>query len=118
MTPDKLFAGHPLSFLLYQQIQQTIQDIGEAQEKTTKSQVAFYHRRAFAWVWRPGQYLDGRGAPRVLTVSLRSRDPSPRWKEVVEPHPGRFVHHLELTDPADVDDEVINWLRRAWAEGA
>lgn len=37
----------------------------------TKSQVAFYRRKAFAWAWMPGKYLRGRGAPLVLTLALR-----------------------------------------------
>jgi hypothetical protein len=50
----------------------------------------------------------------VLTVYLPYRDGSTRWKQVVEPAPGRFTHHLELVDPAEVDEEVTSWLRAAW----
>jgi hypothetical protein len=30
-------------------------------------------------------------------------------------HPARthWVHHLELHDPAEIDDEVVAWLREA-----
>ena len=42
------------------------------------------------------------------------RDHSPRWKQVVEPAPGRFTHHLELRSVDEVDDEVGGWLREAW----
>jgi hypothetical protein len=37
-------------------------------------------------------------------------------REVVEPYPGRFTHHLELYETADVDAEVVQWLRQAWEE--
>lgn len=47
-------------------------------------------------------------------IHLPSRDESPRWKEIVEPALGHFMHHLELRDPAELDDEVHGWLRRAW----
>mgnify|MGYP001765576653 CR=1 FL=1 len=80
----------------------------------TKSQVAFRRRRAFAWVWMPGIYLRRPAAPLVLTVALSRRDDSARWKQVVEPAPGRFVHHLELYAPKDLDDEVAAWLGEAW----
>lgn len=63
----------------------------------------------------PGVYLRGQYAPLVLTLGLRRRHPSPRWKEVVEPAPGRFTHHLELNAAAEIDDEVRSWLREAWA---
>ena len=39
---------------------------------------------------------------------------SPRWKEIVEPAPGRFTHHLELYFADDVDDQVRCWLHEAW----
>jgi hypothetical protein len=50
----------------------------------------------------------------VLTLALRRRDSSPRWKEIVEPRPGRFTHHLELRSAADIDDKVLGWLQEAW----
>ena len=34
---------------------------------------------------------------------------------VVEPRPGRFMHHLEVTTPEAIDDEVIRWLNEAAA---
>jgi len=84
----------------------------------TKSQVAFRRRRAFAWAWMPGAYLRGNYAPLVLTLSFRQREPSPRWKEVVEHYPGRFTHHLELRSTAEIDDEVRAWLQEAWSAAA
>jgi hypothetical protein len=65
----------------------------------------------------PGQYLRGKTAPLVLTLSFPGRNVSPRWKEIVEPTPGRFTHHLELHSVADIDDELGGWLRDAWEAG-
>lgn len=86
-----------------------------ADRRVSKSQIGFYRTHPFAAVWRPGQYLGGDRPPLVLSVFLRRRDASPRWKEVVEPAPGRFTHHLELHLPREVDDEVAAWLEEAWA---
>jgi hypothetical protein len=66
----------------------------------------------------PGAYLRGQVAPLVLTLPFRHRGPSPRWKEIVEPHPGRFTHHLELRSSAEIDDEVRAWLQEAWTAAA
>jgi hypothetical protein len=44
---------------------------------------------------------------------VRRRDGSPRWKQVVEPAPGRFMHHLELCTGVELDGEVLGWLREA-----
>jgi hypothetical protein len=62
----------------------------------------------------PDRYLGAGHAPLVLSVALRRRDASSRWKEVVEPAPGRFMHHLELRELADIDDEARAWLAEAW----
>jgi hypothetical protein len=116
MNLDEYFGGRDKSRQLFDVLRSTIESIGSAELRVTKSQVAFRRRRAFAWAWIPGKYLGGRGAPLVLTVSLYQRDTSPRWKEIVEPTPGRFTHHLELYSTDDIDDEVRAWLWQAWTE--
>ena len=114
MTPDEFFAERPLSRFLFACVCQAVDAIGPASIRVTKSQIAFRRRRAFAWVWLPERHLHRQLAPLVLSLSLPGHDPSPRWKQVVEPSPGRFMHHLELYDPQDIDEEVGAWLRQAW----
>lgn len=121
MTNTNTFEGylhdHPDSVALLDAVRYALSRAGTdpVAERLTKSQIAFRHRAAFAWVWAPGQYLGEGRAPLVVSVGLDHRDPSPRWKEVVEVRPGRFMHHLELWRPDDVDDEVVAWLAVAWA---
>lgn len=110
----------PTSRELFEAVRAAIESIGPAEVRATKSQVAFRRRLAFAWTWIPAQYLGGDRdlAPLVLTLDLHRRDESPRWKSVVEPRPGRFTHHLELRSAEQLDDEVLGWLREAWARAA
>ena len=54
--------------------------------------------------------------PAVLSVALSRRVESVRVKQVVQPSPRVWMHHLELASPDEVDDEVAGWLREAWAE--
>jgi hypothetical protein len=110
-TVDDFFAGHEESRSIFNALRAAIGAMGPAELRVSKSQVAFARGSVFARVWIPGQYLGGGHAPVVLTLSFRLQDPSPRWKEIVEPAPGRFTHHLELHSPNDVDDEVRGWLR-------
>jgi hypothetical protein len=114
MTPEEYFGEQHESQELFAAIARAIAGIGEATTHVSKSQIAFRRQRSFASVWMPGQYLRRRAAPLVLTLYFTMRSDSPRWKEIVEPAPGRFTHHLELYDVADVDDEVRGWLRQAW----
>ncbi len=114
MTPETFFEGREQAKQLFDKIRSAITVIGQAEVRVTKSQIAFRRQRAFAWVWMPGRYLQGDVAPLVLTVGLRRRDASPRWKEIVEPVPGRYTHHLELHAVAEIDGEIRDRLREAW----
>jgi Domain of unknown function (DUF5655) len=114
MTLEEFFTGHPESSRIFDVLRDAVATIGPADTRVTKSQVGFRRRTGFAFVWMPEMYLGDRGVPLVLTIGLRRRDDSPRWKQVVEPTSGRFTHHLELRSPDDVDDEVRSWLREAW----
>ncbi len=115
MTPDDFFLGQVESRAIFDAVRGAVDEIGPAEVRVTKSQVAFWRRKAFAWVWIPSQYLRRKAAPLVLTLGFRYRNNSPRWKKIVEPYPGRFTHHLELNSAEEVDDEVRRWLCEAWA---
>ena len=118
MTLNEFFAGKEDSRQIFDTLLRIIEALGQPQMRVTKSQVTFRRRKAFAWAWMPGNYLRGKVAPLVLTLSLQRRDLSPRWKEVVEPTSGRFTHHLELYSATEVDDEVRSWLEEAWVISA
>lgn len=112
---DDFFRDRPASRQLYEAVAGLIDEIGPTERSVTKSQIAFRRARPFAWVWMPGQYLRGpRTAPLVLSLVFPQRDPSPRWKEIIEPARGRFMHHLEIYSADDLDGEVSDWLRSAW----
>jgi hypothetical protein len=114
LTLDQFFDGHPESRTIFDAVAGAVDTLGATEIRVTKSQVAFRRARGFAAVWMPGQYLAGPTAPLVLTVGLPRRHPSARWKEIVEPAPGRFTHHLELWSVADVDADVRDWMTEAW----
>lgn len=118
VTLDEYFAAaDPLSRELFEAVRELVEPLGEVEVRPTKSQVAFARRLAFAWTWMPAQYLRRRPlAPLVLTLDLPRREDSPRFKQVVEPTPGRFTHHLELYSTKDLDDEVLRWIREAWEQ--
>jgi hypothetical protein len=119
----EFFAGHPVGQQVFDRVTSVLAGsaAGEAvpyEVRVTKSQVALRRRLGFAFLWLPGQYLRNPTAEVVLSVSLGRRDPSPRWKQVVHPTRQRWVHHLEVHDPAEIDDEVAGWLREAAARAA
>jgi hypothetical protein len=119
----EFFEGRPESAALFEALRTTIDGLAETEVRITKSQIAFARpalkasrsrSRPFAWAWVPGRYLRGSQAPLVLSVALDRRDPSSRWKEVVQPTSRRYMHHLELRTVADIDGQVRAWLSEAW----
>ena len=114
LTVEEFFGEQAGSRQLFDALLGLLHQIGPTGRQVTKSQIAFHRVKPFAWVWMPGKYLRGRVAPLVLSLSFPSRDPSPRWKSIVEPARGRFMHHLELYSFEDIDDQVNEWLRLAW----
>lgn len=113
-TPDDFFAGEPVATATWRAVHAIVASRGPVEVRVSRSQIALRRRRGLAYLWVPGRYLRGRGAPVVVSIVLGRRDASPRWKEVVQPSPRQWMHHLEVTDPAQVDDEVAAWLREAW----
>jgi len=109
------FAGFQDARPIFNGVRMAAMELTPATMRVGKSRIAFRRRTGFAWVWIPDRYLRGHHAPLVLSVTLRRRDESPRWKQTLEPTPGRFMHHLELNGPDDMDDEVRGWLAEAWA---
>ena len=109
----EFFAGHPTAQAVCDRVRSVLAEAGGCSVRVGRSQVAFRRRRGFAYLWLPGQYLARPTAEVVLTVALGRHDPSPRWKQVVHPARAHWMHHLEVHDPADVDEEVAGWLREA-----
>ena len=112
MLPEELFVGVPHARSVLERVRRILAPF-EHESRVTRSQVTFRAHRGFAWLWRPSQYLGTRGVDMVLAIGLDHHDPSPRWKEVAHPTPRYWVHHLEVRDAVEIDDEVAAWLREA-----
>jgi hypothetical protein len=108
------FANQPKARRLFDAVSALVDQVGPAERKVGKSEIAFQRKHGFAFCWRPDQYLHGGHGPLVLSIALRRHDNSKRWKEVVEPAPGRYMHHLELQDVKELDRTVRRWLQEAY----
>lgn len=112
--PEDLFRGRPEGLAICRRVEQAVTAIGGASVTVTKSQVAFRRRRGFAYVWRPGQYVNSQ-VPAVLSIALPHEVTSDRIKSVVHPSTNVWMHHIELDDVRQVDDQVRGWLEDAYA---
>jgi hypothetical protein len=115
LTVDEFFARDVFGSRVCAKVRAVLDSIGPYTVRVTKSQVAFRNRRGFAFLWRPGMYLDNPTADIVLSVALGRHDRSARFKQVAHPAAGQWMHHLEIRDVSDIDDQVAGWLREAAA---
>jgi hypothetical protein len=113
-TPEQVFSNSPDGLRICGAVRRILSGAVPASMHTTVSQVAFLNRRGFAYVWNPRRHLKT-DVPAVLSIALPRRLESSRFKEVVHPSPGVWMHHLELRAVEDVDDEVAGWLEEAFA---
>lgn len=112
--PEDLFRGFPEGLAICQRVERAVSAMGEASMTVTKSQVAFRRRKGFAYVWRPGQYVSN-DVPAVLSIALPFELASERFKEVAHPSAKVWMHHIELREAAEVDEQLREWLALAYA---
>ena len=83
--------------------------------KVSKTQISFYNKYLFAALWPPLRKIKGRtGVYIVLTFGLGYRMDHPRIVQSVEPYPNRWTHHVLITDPEEMDEQIMDWLREAY----
>lgn len=118
MDADTLlfFDGHLDALPLYEALVARIEaEIGEMRIKVQKSQISFYQKHLFACVsfLRVRRKKDCPESYIVVTFGLSHRVMSPRIDVATEPYPNRWTHHLLLSQPEEIDEELMAWLKEA-----
>lgn len=111
------FDGRPLELALYQTLFRSMETaFPEASVRVQKTQISFYGRHLFAAVSLPVRRR--KGWPEhciVVTIGLSHRLDSPRIAVAVEPYPNRWTHHVLVSGEEQIDGELLDWLKEAWA---
>ena len=118
-TSDVLFFfdGKPLELSLYQLLSERMAEVlpDDVSVKVQKSQISFYGRHLFAAASLPvRRRKDWPKMCLMVTVGLPYRLDSPRVAAASEPYPGRWTHHVLVTEADQIDEELMGWLREAW----
>ena len=118
-TADLLtyFEGHGREHALYlalvSALEQTLPE--NFSVRVQKSQISFYGRHLFAAASLPvRRRKDWPKMCLMVTVGLPYRLDSPRVAAASEPYPGRWTHHVLVTEADQIDEELTGWLREAW----
>ena len=123
MTPDILFFFNkdPAALPLYEAFEtRVLAEVDNVTIRVQKTQITYTNPRVFAAVsllpvrrkaQRPDHYI-------TVTLGLNRRLDSPRVDAVSEPYPTRWTHHLLISSPEEIDDELMAWVREAAAFSA
>ena len=83
--------------------------------KVAKTQISFYNRHLFAMASLPRRWKkDGSGEYLIVSFGLGRPEPSPRIAARAEAYPGRWTHHVPVTDPGQMDEELFAWIDEAY----
>ena len=112
-----LFFGQHIEALpLYEKLEdQILMEIPEVKIKVAKTQISFSNKRGFAFVsFIPCRRAKERPAA-WMTVSfgLGYRKEAERIDVATEPYPGRWTHHVMVGSTAEIDEELLAWIKEA-----
>ena len=117
MTSDErmFFNTTPGALPLYEVLRnKLLTECPDTTLQVQKSQITFQVKYGYAFV----SLRRMKGCPEVfliVTFGLSHRLDSPRIAAAVEPYPNRWTHHTIVSEPDQLDGELMGWLREAHA---
>jgi hypothetical protein len=93
---------------IYDQLLKHSRKFGSVIEEPKKTSIHLVNKTAFAGV------ATRKGAI-VLTIKSDRNLSSPRIHKSEQTSANRFHHEVKLTSPAEVDSEILAWLKNAYA---
>ena len=102
---------------LYQAFEEILFDsFPVVNKRVQKTQITFSNRHVFACVSfarvkrkaeLPMRYM-------VITLGLPAPLDSERIAVKTEPYPGRWTHHIVVSTPEELDEELLSWMKTAY----
>jgi hypothetical protein len=93
---------------IYDRLLKSARKFGSVGEEPKKTSIHLVNRTAFAGVAT-------RRSAIILTIKSDRKLSSPRIHKSEQTSASRFHHELKLTSLADVDAELVKWLKDAYA---
>ena len=111
------FNEHPQAVSLYSAFEERLlTELEGVAIQPQKTQITLKNRRVFGAVsFLPARRAKDRPDPYItITLGLNRREGSPRIDQASEPYPGRWTHHIVVGDPAEIDGELMAWVKEAY----
>ena len=92
---------------LYDRLLVSLRRIGKVKEDPKKTSIHLVRKSALAGVEVRKNYM-------LLTIKSDRRYDSPRIQKVEHNSANRFHQKLKLSNPSDIDRELLGWLKMAY----
>ena len=96
---------------IYDRILKRARKFGAVDEEPKKTSIHLVNRTAFAGVATRKSVI-------ILTIKSDRKLSSPRIHKSEQTSASRFHHEVKLASPADVDSELVKWLKDAYVLSA
>ena len=105
------FDGKSAALPLYQALFRRIGSaFPAASVKVQKTQISFYDKHLFLAVSLPRRKRD---TEILVMIGLPDRLEPPRVTVASEPYPNRWTIHIPVSDEAQIDEELLGWIKEA-----
>ena len=111
------FDRHTAALPLYRAFEAMLFDsFPVVNKRVQKTQITFSNRHVFACVSfaRVKRKAELPAGYMVLTLGLPAPLDSGRVAVKNEPYPGRWTHHIVVSKPEELDEELLSWVREAY----
>ena len=102
---------------LYQAFEELLFDsFPVVNKRVQKTQITFSNRHVFACVSFARVKRKAELPMRFIVITLGLPAPLDSERIVVktEPYPGRWTHHIVVSTPEELDEELLSWVREAY----
>ena len=102
---------------LYQAFEEILFDsFSVVNKRVQKTQITFSNRHVFACVSFARVKRKNELPMRFIVITLGLPAPLDSERIVVktEPYPGRWTHHIVVSTPEELDEELLSWVREAY----
>ena len=118
MTTDEMmfWNEYPNMLPIYEALAERLKErFSDMTVTVSKTQISFYNRHMFAMAstskkrkkeW-PKEFV-------MVSIGLPYHLENPRVLAAVEAYPGRWTHHIAVTDTSELDEELFLWIDEAY----
>ena len=113
---EGFFAHDPAARELYESLRkELVWRYPDMEIRVAKTQVSFFDPLMFGCVSFTRVKRKAEMPAHFITLTLGLPEPvdSPRIAVKCMPYPGRWTHHIVLSSPEELDDELFSWIERA-----